>query len=74
MGDYTHIGCHMISDIKLGENYIIKARFLAGGHKTGAPSSISHASVVSRDSGRICLVVAAFNGLDVLSCDIKGAY
>jgi hypothetical protein len=71
---YTHIDCHMIFDIKLGENYRRKARFVAGGHKTGAPSSITYASVVSRDSVRICLLVAALNGLDVLSCDIKGAY
>ena len=43
---YTHIDCHMIFDVKLGENYRRKARFVAGGHKTGAPSSITYASVV----------------------------
>ena len=67
---YTHIDCHMIFDVKLGGNYRRKARLVAGGHKTGAPSSITYASVVSRDSVRICLLLAALNGLDVLACDI----
>ena len=71
---YKHIDCHIIFDIKLGENYRRKARFVAGGHQTGAPSSITYASVVSRDSVRICLLLAALNGLKVLACDIKGAY
>ena len=64
----------MIFDVKFGENYRRKARLVAGGHKTGAPSSITYASVVSRDSVIICLLLAALNGLDVLACDIKGAY
>jgi hypothetical protein len=71
---YTHIDCHMIFDVKLGENYRRKARLVAGGHKTGAPTSITYSSVVSRDSVRICLLAAALNGLEVLACDIKGAY
>jgi len=71
---YTHITCHLIFDVKLGENFRRKARLVAGGHKTGVPSSITYSSVVSRDSVRICLTLAALNGLDVLSCDIKGAY
>jgi hypothetical protein len=71
---YTHIDCHMIFDVKLGENYRRKARLVAGGHKTGVPTSITYSSVVSRDSVRICLLAAALNGLDVLACDIKGAY
>ena len=71
---YTHIDCHMIFDVKLGENYRRKARLVAGGHKTGAPTSITYSSVVSRDSVRICLLAAALNGLEVMACDIKGAY
>ena len=71
---YTHIDCHMIFDVKLGENYRRKARLVAGGHKTGVPTSITYSSVVSRDSVRICLLIAALNGLEVLACDIKGAY
>jgi hypothetical protein len=71
---YKHIKCHFIFDVKLGENFRRKARLVAGGHMTGAPSSITYSSVVSRDSVRICLLLAALNGLDILSCDIQGAY
>ena len=47
---------------------------VAGGHTTEAPSSITYSSVVSRDSVRISLTIAALNNLDVLACDIQNAY
>ena len=34
----------------------------------------TYASVVSRDSVRIALTIAALNGLDILACDIHNAY
>ena len=71
---YQEVKCHMIFDIKLGENFRRKARFVAGGHKTDPPSSIIYSSVVSRDSVRIALTVAALNGLSILGCDIQNAY
>ena len=42
--------CHMVFDVKM--DFTRKARFVAGGHTTAAPSSITHSSVVSRDSVR----------------------
>jgi hypothetical protein len=71
---FKKIDCHMIFDVKLGENYRRKARLVAGGHKTEAPASITYSSVVSRDSVRIAMLIAALNDLDVLSCDIQNAY
>ena len=71
---YQEIKCHMIFDIKLGENYRRKARMVAGGHMTETPASITYSSVVSRDSVRILLLVAALNDLDILACDIQNAY
>lgn len=71
---YQHIKCHMIFDIKASENFRRKARFVAGGHMTDTPTSLTYSSVVSRDSVRILLLIAALNGLDVHSCDIKNAY
>jgi hypothetical protein len=71
---YQHIDCHMIFDVKLGENFRRKARMVAGGHKTETPSSVTYASVVSRDSVRIALTIAALNDLKVLACDIQNAY
>ena len=71
---YQEIRCHMIFDVKMGENFRRKARMVADGHRTETPTSITYSSVVSRDSVRIALTIAALNGLDVLSCDIQNAY
>ena len=71
---YQEVKCHMIFDIKMGENFRRKARMVAGGHTTTAPASITYSSVVSRDSVRIALTIAALNDLKVLSCDIQNAF
>ena len=44
------IKCHMIFDVKMGENFRRKARFVAGGHTTETLSTLTYSSVVSRDS------------------------
>jgi hypothetical protein len=64
------IKCHMVFDVKM--DFSRKARFVAGGHMTETPTSITYASVVSRDSVRIAFLVA--NKLMLLSCDIGNAY
>jgi hypothetical protein len=51
-----------------------KARLVAGGHMTDTPSAITYSSVVSRDSVRIALMIAALNDLDILAADIGNAY
>jgi hypothetical protein len=71
---YQEIKCHMIFDVKLGENFRRKARYVAGGHMTEPPASITYSSVVSRESVRIALLIAALNDLDVMSADIQNAY
>ena len=71
---YQYIDCHIIFDIKMGENFRRKARMVAGGHKTQTPNTITYSSVVSRDSVRIALTLAALNGLSILGCDIQNAY
>ena len=72
--EYQQIKRHMIFDVKLGENFRRKERLVGRGHTTTAPASITYSSVVSRDSVRIALTIAALNKLDILSCDIKNAY
>ena len=62
----------MIFDVK--NFFTRKARFVAWGHLTDAPSSVTYSSVVSHDSVRIAFLVAALNGLDVMACDIGNAY
>ena len=41
---------------------------------TELPSSITYSSVVSRESVRIALTIAALNDLSILACDIQNAY
>ena len=64
----------MIFDIKLGENFRRKARVVADGHRTDVSASITYSSVVSRDSVRICLLIATLNDLEIKCGDIKNAY
>ena len=58
---YQEITTHFIFDIKLGENFRRKGRLVADGHKTTTPSSVTYSSVVSLESVRICLLLAALN-------------
>jgi hypothetical protein len=71
---YEQITCHIIFDVKLSEGFRRKARFVADGHKVETPPTISYSSVVSRDSVRICLLLAALNGIKVMCVDIQNAY
>ena len=71
---YQKIKCHIIFEIKLSENFRRKARFVAGGRMTEVPASLTYSTVVSRDSVRIILIIAALNGLEISSCDIQNAY
>jgi hypothetical protein len=70
---YQEIQCHLIYDVKM-ENFQRKAWFVAGGHTTEMPDSITYASVVSRESVRIALTLAALNDLEVKTTDIENAY
>ena len=67
------IRCHMIFDIKR-EDFRRKARLVAGGHTTQAPATITYASVVSRETVRIALLLAALNDVEVKTGDIENAY
>ena len=65
---YQKITCHLIFEVKFDLRR--KARYVAGGHLTSTPSSMTYSSVVSRESVRIAFLVAALNGLDVWAADI----
>ena len=71
---YQQIKCHMIFNVKMGEKFRRKARFVASRHTTETPMSLTYSSVLSRDSVRIILLTAALNGLQVMACDIQNAY
>ena len=66
------ITCIVVFDVKM--DFTRKCRFVAGGHTTEAPASLTYSSVVSRDSVRIGFLLAALNDLDVMSCDLENAY
>jgi hypothetical protein len=69
---FQEIKCHMIFDVKM--DFTRKARFVAGGHMTETPNSLTYSSVVSRDSVKIAFLITALNDLDVMACDIGNAY
>ena len=69
---YEEVRCHMVFDVKM--DFTRKARLVAGGHTTDPPATSTYASVVSRESVRIALMLAALNGLDILAGDIQNAY
>ena len=60
--------CHLVFDINM--DFMRKARFVAGGHITDPPASTTYTSVVSRETVRIALLLAALNDLDVCAADI----
>ena len=70
---YQEIRCHMIFDIKM-EYFQQNDRYVAGGHATVAPPTLTYASVVLRQSVHIALMLAALNYLEVKISDIQNAY
>ena len=70
---HQKIPCHMIFNVKM-EDFRRKARLVAGGHNTEASAAITYASVVSRETVRIALTLAALNDLEVKAGDVLNAY
>ena len=71
---YQKIGCHVIWDVNLGEEFRGKDSFVSEGHRTTTQMSLTYLSVVSRHLVRIALTIAALNDLNIQSFDITGAY
>ena len=69
---FQEIRCHILFDVKM--DFMWKARFVAGGPMTEAPSSVTYSSMVSYNSVKIVFLVAALNDLDVMACGISNAY
>ena len=71
---FQEMRCHMVYDVKM-ENFQRKARLVAGSHMTEVSSAtMTYATVVSRESVRIALTLAALNDLKVKTADIENAY
>jgi hypothetical protein len=69
---YQKITCHLVFEVKFDLRR--KARYVAGGHLTTTPTSMTYSSVVNRESVRIGFLYAALNDLDVWAADIMNAY
>ena len=63
----------MVFDIKMGD-FKQKARLVAGGKIAKALATIIYASIVSRKTFRIALIIAALNALEIKLGDILNAY
>ena len=70
---YQEIKCHFVFSVKM-ENFRRKVRYVAGGHVTEAPATLTYASVVGRETVRVALTLAALNALEVKTADVEGAY
>ena len=62
----------MVFDIKM--DFTHKACFVAGGHTTEAPASMTYLSVVSRDSVQHAFLIATLNDVDIMSVDLENAF
>ena len=71
---YQEIKGHWIFDIKMDGKFTRNARFVAGGHMTETPSSMTLSTVVKRESIRIAFLLVGLNELDVQAADISNAY
>ena len=63
-------GCHCIINVKM--DFTCNCHFVAGGHTTETPSSITYSSIISCDSVRLAFLITTLNS--ILSCNLKNAY
>ena len=70
---YARINCHIIFDIKI-EDFRRKSRLVDSGHMTKTLKCQTYSSVVSRETVRMALTIAALNDLEVKAGDIMNAY
>ena len=64
--------CHLIFDVKI--DFTRKAKFVAGGHFTDPPESITYCSVVSMETVHIAFLIAALNDLEFCAAYIGNAF
>jgi hypothetical protein len=70
---YQFMKCHLVFDVKF-DGFRFKSRMVAGGHMVDTPPFLTYASVVSRETVRIALLMAALHDLDVKAADVENAY
>jgi hypothetical protein len=68
---HTFVKCHVVFHVKM--DLTRKSSYVADGHVTDPPSSVTCASVASGESVCIVPTLAALNGLEVLSSNMQNA-
>ena len=66
------IKCHMVFDVKF--NLTQKARLVAAEYMNNVPAFTLYSPVISRETVRICFMLAALNGLGVMMGDVSNAF
>ena len=67
------INYHFVFDVK--HDLARKARLVAGGHlNRHVPAYLTYSSVISKESVRLCFMIAALNDLEILVGDVGNAY
>ena len=69
---HQFVQCHVVFDIKI-EDFRSETRLVAGDHMTKAPATIMYASVLSRKTVRMALMVTTLNDPEVKLGDILNA-
>ena len=70
---FQEIKCHLILDIKMGGEFTRKDMFVAGGHRTDRPASLTHYSIVFGETFQIAFTIDDLNDIDICACDIGNA-
>ena len=70
--EYTRINVHFVYAVKHDGRH--KARLVAGGHLTKAPTESIYSGVVSLKGIRLIIFLGRLNGLNIYSTDIGNAY
>ena len=71
---YQEICCHMIFDINMDGQFTRKACYVAVGHTTDPPTSITYYSVVSIYIVRVVFTLASLNNIYIRASDIGYEY
>ena len=69
---HQEINCYIIFEVRM--DFQNNSRFVAGGHMTEAPNSITYSIVVSHDIIRIGFLLASLHVVDIAVIDLENAY
>ena len=69
---HQEINFHIVFDVHM--DFQLKSMFVAGGHTTEAPNTITYSSVMSRDSVCIGFLLEYLHGFYIIYIDLENDY